>query len=198
MSRSNPRIEEVDDDEIADDPEEMDLDAFDFARPQGKSLGTAQDFDNDEDQQGSIMNSQAMQAMLAGQGAGAGGSQMPQMPQMSNKEKERRMREQQELVKNYQCIYPVYFDETRSRDEGRRVSKADAVPNPLATEIMEALGHIANTLSVPLRIGYEDKTHPKDWARPGRVKVQIKKDGKPISSKINNSKCHDTPAGKYG
>lgn len=193
---SNPRIEEVDDDEIADDPEEMDLDAFDFAKPQGKSLGRAQDLDIDDDQQGSIMTSQAMQAMLAGQSAstgnGAGVPQMPRMPQMSAKEQERMVRERQELVKSYQCIYPVYFDETRSRDGGRRVSKADAVPNPLAREIVDALAHIGNSLGVALQIALDPmKTHPKDWANPGRVKVEIKKDGKPISSKINNSKCHN-------
>lgn len=193
---SNPRIEEVDDDEIVDDPEEMDLDAFDFARPQGKSLGKSEHPDDDDDyeQQGSIMTPEAMQAMLAGgsasTGNGAGVPQMPRMPQMSAKEQERMVRERQEMVKSYQCIYPVYFDETRSRDGGRRVSKADAVPNPLAREIVDALAHIGNSLGVALQIALDPmKTHPKDWANPGRVKVEIKKDGKPISSRINNSKC---------
>lgn len=187
---SNPRIEEVDDDEIADDPEEMDLDAFDFARPQGKSLGSR--LDDDEQQEDSILTPQAMQSMLAGQTAsmrnGAGVPQMPRMSQMSAQEQQRMVRERQELVKSHQCIYPVYFDETRSREGGRRVSKADAVPNPLAREIVDALAHIGNTLGVALQIALDPmKTHPKDWANPGRVKVEIKKDGKPISPKIANS-----------
>jgi signal recognition particle subunit SRP19 len=188
---SNARIEEVDDDELADDPEEMDLDAFDFARPQGKSLGRTEVAD--DEQESSIMTPQAIQAMLAGQtastGSGAGGPQTARMPQMGAKEQERMARERQELVKSYQCIYPVYFDETRSRDGGRRVSKADAVPNPLAREIVDALAHIGNTQGIALQIALDPmKTHPKDWANPGRVKVEIKKHGKPISSKINNSK----------
>ncbi|KAF2162161.1 hypothetical protein M409DRAFT_69369 [Zasmidium cellare ATCC 36951] len=147
---ANPRIEEVDDDSMADDPEEMDLDAFDFARPQGGSL-------------------------------------VQTMPQMSDNERERLQREQQEKSKSFQCIYPVYFDSTRSREGGRRVAKEDAIPNPLAREIVDALSHIGNTHNVGLQIVFEPtKTHPKDWANPGRVKVEVKRDGKPVSAKIQN------------
>ncbi|KAI5367616.1 Putative signal recognition particle, SRP19 subunit [Septoria linicola] len=181
---SNPRIEEVDDDEIAEDPEEMDLDAFDFARPQGKSLGgNAAELSDEE----SEVPPQALEALLAGQSTSTAGGAPPQMPRMSEKDRERMLREQQDRVRSYQCIYPVYFDASRSRDNGRRVSKADAVSNPLAREIVEALAHIGNTLGVALQIALDPmKTHPKDWANPGRVKVEIKKDGKPVSAKINN------------
>ncbi|KAM7199549.1 signal recognition particle subunit SRP19 [Rhypophila sp. PSN 637] len=71
--------------------------------------------------------------------------------------------------KTYQCLYPLYFDATRSRAEGRRVSKSLAVPNPLATEIVNACASLR--LSVVLEAG---KLHPKDWANPGRVKVNLK------------------------
>ncbi|KAK3683925.1 signal recognition particle, SRP19 subunit [Podospora appendiculata] len=71
--------------------------------------------------------------------------------------------------KAYQCLYPVYFDATRSRAQGRRVSKSLAVTNPLATEIVNACASLR--LSVVLEAG---KLHPKDWANPGRVKVNLK------------------------
>lgn len=178
---SNPRIEEVDDDDDDDDvgdPDEMDLDSFDFARPQQGSLQSPMDPTS------SRMSPEAVQAMLQpqDQSSTAGG------PQMSDKEREHLAREQREKSKNYQCIYPVYFDATRSREDGRRVKKEDAVENPLAREIVEALHHIGNTLAVPLQIVFEpSKCHPKDWANPGRVRVQVKKDGRAVSAKIQNS-----------
>ena len=177
---ANPRIEEVDEDEddIADDPDEMDLDAFDFARPKG-SLQPAMD------PAASQMSPAHVQEILDPQ------SQHPpaQMSQMSDKERERLQREQRERSKSYQCIYPVYFDAARSREQGRRVTKEDAVANPLARGVVDALQHIGNTLGVGLQIVFEPtKCHPKDWANPGRVKVQVKVDGRPVSAKIQNSK----------
>ncbi|MCJ1319496.1 signal recognition particle subunit [Xylographa vitiligo] len=74
--------------------------------------------------------------------------------------------------KDWQCLYPVYFDATRSRGEGRRVGKELAVPNPLAREIADAAGGLG--LQVVLEVG---KTHPRDWANPGRVKVGLKTAG---------------------
>ncbi|CZT23915.1 related to signal recognition particle protein Sec65 [Ramularia collo-cygni] len=181
---SNPRIEEVEDDDIVDDPEEMDLDEFDFAKPQKGSLQTTADAEDDDEDEDDVV-----QQMLSGQmqRGGTGTTQVPQMPRMDNKERERYQREQMEKSKNYQSLYPVYFDSTRSREEGRRVRKEDAIPNPLAREIVDALSHIGATVGVALQIVFEPtKTHPKDWANPGRVKVLIKRDGKPISAKIQN------------
>lgn len=187
---SNPRIEEVDDDEVADDPEEMDLDAFDFARPQG-SLGEQAAAMQDAPSQ---MTPDMMQALLQGQQqhGSTGQTQVPQMPRgMSKAETETREREAQERSKAYQCIYPVYFDSTRSREEGRRVPKQDAVSNPLAREIVDALSHIGSTHQVPLQIVFEPtKTHPKDWANPGRIRVLVKKDGKAVHAKVHNSELH--------
>lgn len=81
-----------------------------------------------------------MQALLGGQN-GSGMMNMP--PQMDQKERLRLEREQQEKSKSYQCIYPIYFDASRSREEGRRVNKADAVKNPLARDIVDALQWVA-------------------------------------------------------
>ena len=71
--------------------------------------------------------------------------------------------------KDFQCIYPIYFDRNRSRKEGRRVGIEGAVENPLAREIVSACGRLR------LEVLFEPtKMHPKDWANPGRVKVKLK------------------------
>jgi signal recognition particle subunit SRP19 len=71
--------------------------------------------------------------------------------------------------KDFQCIYPVYFDKNRSRKEGRRVGIEQAVENPMAREIVNACGRLRlETLFEPA------KMHPKDWANPGRVKIRLK------------------------
>ncbi|MCJ1247104.1 signal recognition particle subunit [Trapelia coarctata] len=74
-----------------------------------------------------------------------------------------------EVYKTWQCLYPVYFDSSRSRAEGRRVGKELAVSNPLASEIATAVASLG--LQVMLDAW---KRHPKDWANPGRVKVCLK------------------------
>jgi signal recognition particle subunit SRP19 len=71
--------------------------------------------------------------------------------------------------KDFQCIYPIYFDKNRSRNEGRRVGIEGAVENPLARSIVDACGRLRlETLFEPA------KCHPKDWGNPGRVKVKVK------------------------
>ncbi len=81
--------------------------------------------------------------------------------------------------KDFQCLYPVYFDVNRSRTEGRRVGKELAVENPMAREIVNACARLRlETLFEPSKI------HPKDWANPGRVKIKLKGGG---NSSIKNS-----------
>ncbi|KAG7113867.1 Signal recognition particle SEC65 subunit like protein [Verticillium longisporum] len=72
---------------------------------------------------------------------------------------------------DYHCLYPVYFDAARTRAEGRRVSAARAVRNPLAREIVNACA----ALRIPT-LFEPGKSHPKDWANPGRVKVRLPRD----------------------
>lgn len=183
---ANPRIEEVsEDEEEIEDPEEMDVDAFDFARPQTTGLTPAMDSSQSQ------MTPETMQAMMQPRGPGAqgapAGGQWNRPAQMSEKERMQREREQQEKSRLFQCIYPVYFDSSRSREEGRRVKKEDAVRNPLAREIVDALSHIGNMNGIPLQIVFEPhKGHPKDWGNPGRIRVLVKKDGRPVSAKIQN------------
>lgn len=69
----------------------------------------------------------------------------------------------------YQILYPVYFDASRSRAEGRRVPKSQAVSNPLAVEIASACQKLRlNPVLEPTKL------HPRDWGNPGRVRVLIK------------------------
>lgn len=77
--------------------------------------------------------------------------------------------------KDFQCLYPVYFDKNRSRAQGRRVGKENAVENPLAREIVMACGRLRlETLFEPTKL------HPKDWGNPGRVKVKLKGSNNPL------------------
>jgi len=46
-------------------------------------------------------------------------------------------------------------------------------------------------------IQQEDKTHPADWANPGRVKVLLKKDGKVLHGKYPNSPSLSPPSYFY-
>jgi signal recognition particle subunit SRP19 len=87
--------------------------------------------------------------------------------------------------KDFQCLYPVYFDKNRSRAQGRRVGKENAVENPLAREIVAACGRLRlETLFEPAKL------HPKDWSNPGRVKIKLKGSN---NSLVNNSELQDVP-----
>ena len=62
------------------------------------------------------------------------------------------------------------------------MNKEYAVKNPLAREIVDCCNlNGLKTVFEPM------KTHPKDWANPGRVRVLLKEDGQPQHGKIKNS-----------
>jgi signal recognition particle subunit SRP19 len=73
--------------------------------------------------------------------------------------------------KHYQVIYPIYIDARFAHKNGeRRVSKARAVKYPKAQEIAEVCGRVLGLAPV-----FEpEKTHPRDWQNPGRVRILIK------------------------
>ncbi|KAF8473465.1 signal recognition particle, SRP19 subunit [Kalaharituber pfeilii] len=85
--------------------------------------------------------------------------------------------------KGYQVIYPIYFDITRSREQGRRVNKEYAVENPLAREIVDCC-----TLNGLKTVFEPTKIHPKDWANPGRVRVLLKENGVGMHPEIKNKR----------
>jgi signal recognition particle subunit SRP19 len=48
-----------------------------------------------------------------------------------------------EQFKNWSCVYPVYFDASRSYKEGRRVPLKYAVKNPMAQQLAEATSSLS-------------------------------------------------------
>lgn len=69
---------------------------------------------------------------------------------------------------DFSCLYPIYFSSLHSREQGRRVSKELAVPNPLARDIAHACSQLG------LQVLFEPgKSHPRDWSNPGRVRVKL-------------------------
>ncbi|KAI9845892.1 MAG: signal recognition particle subunit [Sclerophora amabilis] len=86
-----------------------------------------------------------------------------------------------EMFKHFQCLYPIYFDKAKTRTEGRRVGADQAVSNPLARDIVDAVQGLG------LQALFEPgKLHPKDWSNPGRVKVLVKEGGKPANARVKN------------
>ena len=86
-----------------------------------------------------------------------------------------------ERHKSFACIYPVYFDASRTKAEGRRVGIEKAVKNPLARVFVDACQQLGlETVFEP------GKMHPKDWANPGRVRVELK-GGRGGAGRVKNS-----------
>ncbi|CAI6096935.1 unnamed protein product [Clonostachys chloroleuca] len=155
---SHPRVEEVSDSDLSSDPEEVDIDDFDDAdimrrvEPAAKQPSPA------------TPRAPPVQAQ-----------QQQAAPTSSIHVNDRA------AYASYQCLYPIYFDASRSRSEGRRVPSSLAVANPLAREIANACSRLRlPTLLEP------DKIHPKDWANPGRVKVGLKAAGSQANKPLHN------------
>jgi signal recognition particle subunit SRP19 len=68
------------------------------------------------------------QPLTGGMPASADGALRPQMITQQDLEQ----------FKNWSCVYPVYFDASRSLQEGRKVPQKLAVRNPLAKGLAEA------------------------------------------------------------
>lgn len=152
----NPRVEEVSDSDS--EPSEMDIDDV----PQlmrASNASNAPSTSTGNTRTSSMMPSQLLQ---------------PQSPSIKTTP-------DREKSKHYQCLYPIYFDKARSRAEGRRVGRELAVDNPLAREMADAAANLG------LRTVFEpDKTHPKDWSNPGRVRVLLKHAGKLMDKDVKN------------
>ncbi|KAK7059696.1 signal recognition particle, SRP19 subunit [Favolaschia claudopus] len=86
--------------------------------------------------------------------------------------------------KNWMCIYPIYIDAKRPYGTGqRRVSREHAVWWPLSKDIADA------STALGLSVLHEvNKSHPRDWENPGRVRVQFKKDGRLAHPTIRTKK----------
>ncbi|KAI5820258.1 signal recognition particle, SRP19 subunit [Pyronema omphalodes] len=195
MSR-HAYIEDADSDpeeiDISVNPDALDLDlssntystAPRFDRPQFTSRSahpTGSTPAAPQNQGNPFLDPNLLASLTGGRGleglAGFGGPGAPAGPGAPQFLSEKQAQE----FKHYQCLYPVYFDAQRSRQEGRKVAKGLAVKNPIAREIADACA------SLGLKAVYEmAKSHPKDWANPGRVKVLLKEDGEPLVKGIPN------------
>ncbi|EIW71120.1 hypothetical protein TREMEDRAFT_67581 [Tremella mesenterica DSM 1558] len=85
------------------------------------------------------------------------------------------------VYKSWHTVYPLYFDAKVSINNGRRVGRKDSLWWPQATHISAA----CRTLGLP-SVLEPDKTHPADWANPGRVKVQIVEEGRFVNPIVKN------------
>jgi len=67
-------------------------------------------------------------------------------------------------------VWPAYFDQTKTRKEGRRVSKNLSVPYPKIDEIQEAAQKLGLKPEVLVDMGF-----PKTpWQKGGMMKVEKK------------------------
>ncbi|KXN85557.1 Signal recognition particle SEC65 subunit [Leucoagaricus sp. SymC.cos] len=86
--------------------------------------------------------------------------------------------------KTWTCVYPIYLDAKRPYGTGqRRVQRAKSLWWPLSKDIADA----ANRLGLGT-LHEVNKSHPRDWENPGRVRVQWKKDGRLVNPMIKSKK----------
>ncbi|MFQ6068583.1 MAG: signal recognition particle subunit SRP19/SEC65 family protein [Candidatus Bathyarchaeia archaeon] len=65
-------------------------------------------------------------------------------------------------------LWPVYFDSSKTRKEGRKVSRNVAVPNPNLSELQRAAERLGLKPETEL-----DVAHPAiPWRKTGRIWVQ--------------------------
>ncbi|GBB95264.1 hypothetical protein RclHR1_02500013 [Rhizophagus clarus] len=103
---------------------------------------------------------------------------LPELPKFS------KITSDDSAYKSWVCLYPIYFDSTKSVQKGRRVIKDIASPHPLAKDIAEIVKNLGiNCLYEP------HKGHPSDWENPGRVRAQLfNEDKTPFKSEIPTRK----------
>jgi signal recognition particle subunit SRP19 len=77
-------------------------------------------------------------------------------------------------------IWPAYFDQTKSRGEGRRVPKSLAVPSPKIDEVAEAVRKLGLEHEVRPEMGY-----PKTpWLKTGMLLVEKRGSKEQIINRI--------------
>jgi signal recognition particle subunit SRP19 len=77
-------------------------------------------------------------------------------------------------------IWPAYFDQAKSRSEGRRVPKNSAVPSPKIDEVIEAVRRLGLEHEVRPEVGY-----PKTpWLKTCMVMVEKEESKEQIMKKI--------------
>ncbi|KAJ2000752.1 signal recognition particle subunit [Coemansia thaxteri] len=86
--------------------------------------------------------------------------------------------------KKWICLYPLYFDKSRSVEKGRKVPLALAIDSPHGRQLSVAVKEVG------FNVCYEpNKSHPSDFFTPGRVRVQLFSDaGVPLRQDISTRK----------
>ncbi|MGD6807821.1 MAG: signal recognition particle subunit SRP19/SEC65 family protein [Candidatus Bathyarchaeia archaeon] len=83
-------------------------------------------------------------------------------------------------LNNQAIIWPVYFDQNRSRKEGRRIPKNQAVQGPKIAEIKEAADKLGLENEINLEAHFP-KTH---WAKTGMLIVEKNEPKEEIIAKL--------------
>jgi signal recognition particle subunit SRP19 len=85
------------------------------------------------------------------------------------------MRKQEKAI-----IWPAYFDQAKSRSEGRRVPKSSGVPSPKIDEVTEAARKLGLEHEVRPEVGY-----PKTpWLKTGMLLVEKREPKEQIIKKL--------------
>ncbi|KAJ1667193.1 signal recognition particle subunit [Coemansia sp. RSA 1813] len=86
--------------------------------------------------------------------------------------------------KDWVCLYPLYFDKSRSLNKGRKVPVSLAIESPHGRQLSMAVKEVG------LNVCYEpNKSHPRDFFTPGRVRVQVfDAAGRPMRADVPNRK----------
>eukprot|EP00929_Paragymnodinium_shiwhaense_P007110 TRINITY_DN111061_c0_g1_i1.p1 TRINITY_DN111061_c0_g1~~TRINITY_DN111061_c0_g1_i1.p1 ORF type:complete len:160 (-),score=49.92 TRINITY_DN111061_c0_g1_i1:115-594(-) len=69
----------------------------------------------------------------------------------------------------WNVLYPHYINSKLTYSEGRRISTAKAVPNPVAPEMAQ----VCEFLKLPYKLEM-NKSYPRDWMIRGRIRVMLK------------------------
>ncbi len=82
-------------------------------------------------------------------------------------------------------LWPVYFDSTRTRSEGRKVPRRLAVPNPQVTDVLTALERLNLKGEV-----VQDAAHPRSpWRRIGYIVIQKNDSKNRILKRVAEELC---------
>lgn len=68
---------------------------------------------------------------------------------------------------NWCVFYPIYFDNTRTTCQGRRVPKEKGAPQPTSNDVLQAAQHLGLNCYMESM-----KRHPKEPFVLGRVRIQ--------------------------
>ncbi|KLO16109.1 signal recognition particle, SRP19 subunit [Schizopora paradoxa] len=165
MSRrsAHATVEEVDSDEdVFDDDTDIPLPSRPF--PSGRQEPLLQSLNEDDDYGQSAFRRGATSEINLGSGQASPSllNQQHQVPTVSDLTP----------YKKWTCIYPISIDAKRALHAGeRRIAFTDAIWWPLSKDMADASARLGlGTLHEV------SKCHPRDWANPGRVRVQWKKE----------------------